>query len=346
MLRPFSNIIVNDNSVSSLIFNKASLLGLASSILIESRRNEFTDRATLQIVNQIPGLGLKISDTFKQGDPIAIEMGYYPNKETIFEGYISEIIPDQTATIICEDEAYLYKRTTIDKSILLRNTTTTELFNQIFTGEKRIFDAGIGDIKILKDASLFDILNLMRDKFSLYSYFRNGVLIVGGGLNENLGTEKLITADFQGNVPVGESSINFKEATADQTIVKGVSQQRSGEKIIVYATYGKGNEIVVSDTKPSGSITGNIDLGENDQIDKATLEDAVRRKLQSISFTGVNGNVVIYGEPRVQHGDNIKLIDNTRPEINDNYKCVGVITSLDVDGGYRQSLELGIKVSI
>ena len=335
MLRPFTNISINNEQLRSI----------ASNVVIESRRNEFTDTARIVMPNNITGKGEKVSDLFKLGDPVIIDMGYYPNSSTRFTGYISEIVPDRTATIICEDEAYVYKRKTIEKAVLLKNTTTTALFNQIFEGEKIVFDAKIGDWKIGKDASLFDVLNKLLKDFSIFSYFRDSVLIVGGGLNDELGNEVIITADFQGNVPQSESSIDFTNATSEQTIVKGSSQKRDGTKIIVYGYYGSGNTIITSTTKPNGAINGEIKLGENDEIDEATLTEAVIRKLEAISFTGVNGSLTIYGEPQVLHGDIVNIIDRTRPEINGQYKCVGVITSFGVDTGFRQELELGIKVS-
>lgn len=336
MLRPWTRITIGDKKIINYV----------QSVEVESRRNEFTDKATIVLSNNIAELGGKVSEVFKLGDKVTIEMGYFPNIDTRFNGYISEIIPDRTCTIVCEDESYIYKRDSIGQNISQNNTTTTELFEEIYKALKLVFKAKIGDWRVSKNASVVDILNKMRQQLSIYSYWRNDKLIVGGGLNEEDIEPRVIIADFQGNVPEGESSINLKEATSEQVIVKGESKKRDGSKIIVYGTYSKGNEIVLSDTLPvKGRVTSNINLGENDSIDKETLQDAVTRKLQAISYTGVNGNVTIYGEPAVRHGDNVRLKDATRPEIDGLFKCVGVVTSFSVDNGFRQNLELGIKLS-
>ena len=105
-----------------------------TTVEITNTRNNFTDTATITLPNRISQKNKRISDVVKKGSPVKIELGYFPDLFTEFEGYVSQVVPDKTLVIQCENESYNYKRQSIGKDIIQKKTT---LYMQI-AAEMRI----------------------------------------------------------------------------------------------------------------------------------------------------------------------------------------------------------------
>lgn len=335
MLRPNGFILVGDLEIPYF-----------QELEINTSRNNITDTAKFSFPNRINATGGKITDQIQIGQPVRILLGYYPNLQLEFEGYVSAIIPDRTATIECEDEAYIYKRQSIKQGFILKDTTTTELISRIYTGSATVFDAKIGDWKVGQGATIVDVLDELKKKFSLFSYWRNQRLVVGGALGEQDGGEVGVTVDFQGNVPEGESNLDIKNAVSSGNAVKGQVLKRDGTFILVYAYYDQESNIVFGSEAPDGSVVSEINVGEAEKITEADVQSLCARKLAAISNSGINGSVVIYGEPSATHGGDAILRDRTRSDdIDGTYRIVGVIKKFTQTGGYRQELKLGAKLN-
>lgn len=319
-----------------------------TNVEIQSTRNNFTDTAIISLPNRIPGSRERISDVLAQGTPITIKLGYYPDLFTEFTGYISQIVPNRTAVIKCENESYVWKRRSQENDIIQKNTTVRKVISALYNGELDIQDGNIGDWKISKNSTLIDVLNELYKKFRMYSYFRGTKLVVGATAESRAKASiNAVTDGINGNVPIGETSIEFQSATAEQLVVKGVSVNRAGKVTEVYAFFESptSNEVVFSTTKPATgniqqfNINGQVPLTESD------LQELCRTRLLAVSRTGINGTVTIYGNQFAQHGDNCVLSSSETPEINGTYSIDSVTVGFGVGVGYRKTLGLGIKIA-
>jgi hypothetical protein len=317
-------------------------LPFVQTVAIKDSRNDFTNTAEINIQNRINEQGNKISDLILKGSEVVIQLGYFPKLFEEFRGYVSQVIPDKTAVILCENESYNYKRQSIGKDIVQKKTTLKKLINAIYTGPAEIADANIGDWKISKTSTLIDVLSELQNKFKLYCYFRGKTLIVGAQADTTV--KNTIPAHFQKNVPIGESSFNFKQAEADKIVVKATNIKRDGSINEIYAYYdGSPLAIVFSKVAPTSGSVNEFNIGGQSALTDADLKELAKIRLEALSFTGCDGSITIYGYPSAKQGDICEVTDLDISEKNGNYAIVEVIKRFGVGIGYRQDLGLGIQ---
>lgn len=322
------------------------VLPFLTNVEIVDSRNNFTNTCDITLPNRLPKRNKRITDTIQKGSEVKVELGYFPNMFVEFEGYVSEVIPEKTAIIRCENEAYNLKRQSIGKDIIQKSTTLKDLINAIYTGDTIIADANIGDFQVGATNTVIDVLAELQSKYKIYSYFRDKTLIVGAQADTR--TKETITADFQGNVPLGESNFNFKEASADRIVVKATSINRSGEISAIYAYYdGNPAAIVYSKAEPASGTVNEFNIGGQSDFSEEDLKELARIRLEALSFTGVDGSITIYGNKTkacATHGDICKVIDRQITEKEGDYAIVEVVKRFGVGVGFRQDLGLGISL--
>lgn len=320
---------------------------------VVTSRNVFTDIAEILLPNRINSRGKRISDLIPKGGTIKISIGYYPNVRTIFEGCISEVIPEKTCIIRAENEAYRYKRQSIGKDVILKATTVKKLLDTIiaeFPSELKLtYKVGsinIGDWKVTKTSTLLDVLAELRDKFRLYCYFRGETLVIGPEA-DSFNFEEKIAKFENGNVPLGESNFNFKEASSDNTVVQATAINRSGQITEVFCYYNSKNEIVFGDVAPTSGQISEFSINGQSDFSKSDLKELAKRRLEALSFTGVDGSITTYAPISGRfntHGDNLKVETKEVPEKNGIYKIVEVEYTFGVGIGIRQKNGLGIRI--
>lgn len=321
-------------------------LPFVEAVEIIDSRNKFTNTCVLTIPNRIPSRDNRISDIIEKGSPVKVELGYFPNLFTEFEGYVSEVVPEKLAIIKCENAAYNIKRQSIGQDIIQKSTTLKNLIGAIYTGEALIEDTNIGDFSVGATNTVIDVLAELQDKYKIYSYFRGDVLVVGATADTR--TKQTITADFQRNVPEGESNFNFKEANADRIVVKVSSINRAGTISEIYAYYDNTPaEIVYSGVAPATGAVNEFNIGGQSDFETEDLKELARIRLEALSFTGVDGVVVTYppiDQACATHGDICQVVDRDIPEKEGDYAIVEVTKRFGVGIGYRQNLGLGISL--
>jgi hypothetical protein len=143
-------------------------LPFVETVMIKTSRNDFTDTAKITIQNRINGQGNKITDLIAKGSEVIIQLGYFPDLFEEFRGYVSQVIPDKTAVIMCENESYVYKRQSVGTDIVQKATTLKALIRAIYTGPSKIIDSNIGDWKVSKTSTLVDVMSELQNKFKIY----------------------------------------------------------------------------------------------------------------------------------------------------------------------------------
>lgn len=335
MLRKQSKIIIYDRVTDNAKFS----FDIVSSVIIEKSRNSFTDTCEIVFPNRLRRKD-NLVDKIAIGDRITVELGYFPNLIKEFEGYISFTDKNSPLVIKCEDASFLLKRKSLPATTL-KKTTIQKLIETFYEGETNILDAEIGDWRISQNATLINVLDQLRSKLGVLSYFRNGILNVNTEfLNDPDRNQTLI--DVQRNVVQGSDNLQFQEDTDIGVISHGVSVQRDGTKIEVFATYKDNlpdNEIIVSDLQPIG-VLNTIKIPD---LTKQALTELTKMRLPKLFYTGATGDIQTFGFPSIDHGDTITLKNRRIPEVNGDYRIIKVKKEFTVSLGYKQKLTLGLK---
>ena len=261
----------------------------------------------------------KVNDLFRKGDAISITLGYDGNEVEEFSGYVLQVSTGFPVEIKCEDEMYMLKRKTV--SISKRSCTLKELLSEIASGYKiQCDDASIGSIRYSKVLAS-EILDDLKQKMGFYTYFRGKTLVCGrtsidGGKHQQIVIEK-------------QANDTLKEKSIEKVYVRMESLQRNGKMLKFDIGEKSSNNIVLKQP--------NLTEIEIKKIVHATYEQALK--------PGLDGELTLFGIPRLEHGMIANLVSVLYPEKNGSYYIDSVKKTVSPDGGYRQVAKLGNKTT-
>lgn len=259
-----------------------------------------------------------------RGDRVKLEAGYFPKQKILFEGYISRISNNIPIEILCEDEMFVLKQK-ISPNLSFESVNLRTLMARVLTNTNQAFraiNADLGMVRI-QEASIGKVLNTLRDKYGLYSFMRDGVLLVGLPYYPDDAVEQTILFERQ----IIENNMQYLRSEDVKVKVKGVLISGSSQQ-----------EISVGDE--TGDLRTVFQYG-------GTLDELQRlcnSYLEQMNYTGYYGKFTTFLEPRMRHGDYVKLVSYKLPERNGTYLIKSVETSFGINGG-RQIVELERRIA-
>jgi hypothetical protein len=263
----------------------------------------------------------------RRGDKIKIIAAYYPNETVIFTGYISKINNNVPVEILCEDEMFLLKQAISPnlsfKSVDL-NTFIGKMLTNINVPYKVDLTAQLGQIR-LQEVSIGKILQVLRDQYGLYSFFKNGVLRVGLPFYK----EEAMKAVFLFEKMVKEGmSLTYLKKDDVKVQIKGILIKNNAREEFIYGD-------------PSGDIRTVFQLGGT----KADLDLKCNSFLEQANYTGYYGSFKTFLEPLVVPGD-YAVVDSWKyPERKGKYLIKSVITEVSTTDGGKQTIELERRIA-
>lgn len=261
----------------------------------------------------------KVNELFRKGDPVTISAGYNGNEFEEFNGYILQVSTGFPIVIKCEDEMYNLKRKTV--SVSKRASSLKDLLNEIASGYKILCDdAAIGSVRYSKKL-VSEILDDLKQKMGFYTYFRGEVLVCGrtsidGGKHVRVIIEK-------------QASQTLKEKSIEKVYVRVESLQKTGKMLKGEKGENNSNGIIIKQP--------NLKEVEIQRILDTTYDNAMK--------PGLDGELTLWGVPRLEHGMIADLVSNMYPEKNGSYYIDSVKKTVSIEGGYRQIAMLGSKTT-
>jgi len=352
MLVSRSKIKIFKNDVLTNIFEECE------NIIVRSSWEELTDTAEVSVRNIYIKNNKQVKSEIQRGQPIEIQLGYNPLLVKRFSGYIKKVTTDSPFKMFCEDEAYLLKQVCISTPYSKQNLTVKTLLSDLQTAlgtniTVNALDAGIGTWQVSNGSTIIDVLDELKSKFGLISFFRDGELFIG--------SPKFLTATFPLKYCEGEFDFYFDGENANiipgwnltwndmddiRQVIKGVSIKPDNSKIERYVFYKKGIPTVQA-TQPEGNMITRFQYN----ISQADLDAYLLAELPLINYTGWKGDFTTFGDCRkaglggvVQHGDKVNLHSLKEPEKDGKYLVKSVSLEFG-SGGYRQIISLDQKLT-
>jgi hypothetical protein len=349
MLQPVFEIIIN-NGREEIKFN------FVNSFEIEETYENLTQTAKVIIPRKLKFEGIDLfagqNPLFKRGDSIQINAGYYPRMRKLFTGYISKVHAKIPIELECEDEMWLLKQYEVSypqktyKQTLGKNgkplrkpkvysdkITLNELLSHILTTDIKCAnldktnyfqDINLGQFR-MSNATPAQALEVLKENYGLYSYFKEGVLYVGFANNASTTNEVKLYIEKQ---VINLNDLEWMDENDIRIKVKAVSIQDDNSKI----------EVEVGD--PDGEQR----TIHKHNMNAADLKEVAEAFLTENKYTGFQGDLVTFGEPYATFGDRVNLVSTKLPEQNGVYLISKVKRTLSVGGGFRQIKTLGEKV--
>lgn len=286
---------------------------------IESSWKSLTDTAEIVLPRKVQDFDeFKISDWFKEGDPVEIWLGYDGKLYLEFIGYIKKIAIGIPLVISCEDEMYNLKRTSV--SVSMKSATLKQLLRQIApTYEVVCDDVQLGAVRFSKMAAS-EIMEELQ-KQGIYCWFEGKEI-------HAFGTSK--------------SKVDPVDILIEQTASESLKQREIEKTLVIMSLIrkkGKKLRVEAGDKHAGKRITREIS-GIN--MSEAEMKREAQRLYEMSQRPGLDGDITLFGVPRVQHGMKVNLKSILYPDKNGTY-YIDAVTKTFAKEGYRQVCKLGLK---
>lgn len=288
-----------------------------SSLKVVSGWEMLTDTAEVVIARKNDAFrNDKVKEMLKIGDPVVVKMGYDGELHTEFTGYIENISPGSPIVISCEDEMYKLKRTTV--SISKQRCTLKQLLQEIAVGyEFDCEDTQLGNVRY-SNMPIAAILEDLKEKAGLYSFFRGKTLVVGKTTLDTKPVQLVIER---------QANESLKEKEVKEVWVKVESLQQHGKSLLF-------------ETGDKGGTALHI---KQPNLTKVEIEKIGKDLYEKSQQEGLEGDITLFGVPRMQHGMSVNLKSNLYSERNGSFYVDATEKSIVSGEGYRQKLQLGQK---
>ena len=311
----------------------------ATEVVISTSRNNFTDTCRIVLPQRTRRVNKKISDLIQVGDIVDVFLGYKPELNLEFQGYVNAINPDSPMVLECEDLSFKYKNKSIGQDYVLKDTTFRELISTIYDREFLTTNDNIGTWKISKNATVVDVLDSLKKVFGTPSYWQDNILYVNYEFAKQ--PEKTILFDVQKNVPLGSDNIDVNVQTNLSIISHGVSPQKDGTINEAFAYYenNSGKVIRVTANRPEGVLN----TLKFPNLTQETLEQRVKERLPRLYYAGVSGDITGIS-PSFKHGDRLAIRDRRITDKNGIYDVPEVTKMFGVGYGFKHLAKAGLKL--
>ncbi|WP_312078353.1 hypothetical protein [Chryseobacterium sp.] len=295
-------------------------LGILAECEIQKSSKNLADFATITLPEAHYNKVLNVQENIKRGDRVKIRLGYDNNLVTEFEGYVKELITnDSSLKIMCEDGLFLFRNGVKNKQF--KPATVSQIANylisEIDSSFKLVCDYDIGYEKFtIYQATGFDVLKKIQEETGADIFFdmKNKELHIHPAY-----TRKGGEAEYSMQHNIESSSLEYKLAE-DRKVEVTVESVGLDGKIISHTTGSTGGERV---TKKVGRMS-------KDAI-KIIADTEYKNQMRSKYEGSFNAWLIPYVEPSFTLG----IYDDDYPYKDGRYYAETVVTNFSENGGVR-----------
>lgn len=294
-----------------------------NSVRIESSWKMLTDTAEIVLPRKVRDFrNNRISELFREGDPVEIRLGYNGELYTEFSGYITKVSAGIPVKIQCEDEMYALKRRTV--SVSLKGAQLKTLLREVAVGYEVDCYEGVelGTVRY-SNVTAAQVLEDVAKKTGLRAYFDGKVLRCGKVYGDQSDDPPTLVCLERNAV---SEELNRKDGGELKIQVKAISVLKGGKKL----------EVKIGDSGGTVKQLSYVGITARTELEKMARADYDRLKKR-----GFDGKVVLFGLPRIVHGQKIKLKSELCQELDGIYYVDKVSKEFGDNATYRQTIELG-----
>jgi hypothetical protein len=293
-------------------------------INVESTWKEQTDKATIILPAALRVDSNKLKNAIPKGSEVTIQIGYKDRLNTVFKGFVSRIRPKVPVEIECEDLMWKLKQIQINENA--KNESMQSYLSRVLPYPVDCFDVHLPKF-IASKVTGAQLLNQIKSDFGFPSFIRNGTIVVGKQYDPVNYSTHIVTIDNSKDSNVAQDGLEFTSKDDVKIKVTAISNMDSGEKI----------EIELGDPDGESRSLNFYNISKND------LQAIAEKEMARLRYDGYRGDLTIFGEPFVRHGDIMQLRNDQESDKTGRYHVDGVTYSFGT-GGIRQSIKLGARL--
>lgn len=305
-------------------------LGILAECEIEKSVKNLSDTATIILPEAHMNKVLKIQDSIQRGDQVTIRLGYDADLVTEFEGFVKEIITnDSSLKIKCEDALFLFRKGVPNKQFKKVNVLQLAeyLVKNVDPSYKIVCDYNIVyDKYTIFKAEAIDVLAKIQEETGADIYFdtKNKELHIHPAY-----TRKGGEADYSMQHNIETSSMEYKSADDRKIEITVESVGLDGKTISTTVGNAGGEKI----TKKVGRMSKNAI--------KIIADTEYKNKMAP----GYEGSFDAWLIPYVEPSYTIGYYDADYPSRDGRYYAETVLVKFSENGGVR-TITPSIKLSV
>lgn len=293
-------------------------LYFSNDIAIEKSVNSILQTCNIRLPKSIRLQDQDILNLIGKGERVEVWMGYNADLKKEFSGFVTATEPSVPFSIHCENEAWLLKQATVSNS--WRNPSLQDIIAAMAPNTPAIVaDVRFGSFRIDR-ASPYTVLEGLREKFGIKSFFMYGMLYVG-----TEPTPQTVSYGFQQNIV--SHSLTWKTRDEFNFGVRAISILPNNQ------TY----------EYTAGSSSGNLKTIAYYNISEAELKKRAEALLANRLYDGYDGEITTFGLPYCQPSDVADLHDSEYPTRSGKY-IIEKTSVLFGQGGFRRTLTIGQRI--
>jgi hypothetical protein len=320
-----NNMLVMNDHVT---IGDYAFTGIAE-VTTQSSWDSMTDTAVVTVPKKLNWEGKPLvldgNPILKKGNKVRIELGYDNRLQKVFDGYATAIHANMPITIDCQDEMWRLKTGQFNKAY--RSVSMSQLLHDMLkpSGVKYevVADYDLGTVRF-SDGTPAKVLEILRKTYFMKCFFRDTILYVGQAIVAKLQTEHTIKF----NRHVVENNLEY--AKKEDVKIK--------LRCVILYPDNKTVEFEI------GANDGEVRTFNQYNVSEQTMRTLAEAEIERLRYDGYKGSLTIFGEPFVQHGDIVRLIDDENPDHEGRFLVKSVGRKFSPQG-YRQTLEIEGKVS-
>jgi len=287
-------------------------------IVIDESVKDLGNKATITLPRNYGKLdGQSLLDLLKTGDRVKIWLGYDGQLNQEFSGYLQEIESEAPLVLHVDDEFYLLKRNTLNKT-WKSGVTLKQILQYVAPGYTiNCPDVSIGSYQI-PGVSSYRVLLAICEQYGFYSWISGKTFNcfwsynISGSLTGNFSTYTFFTPT------VKKSNLKYHRAEYVKLRVRVSSRQRNG-KILKYETGREEKESMLkSVVLPAGM---SMDF----------IKKVAEQNYKQSCFDGFSGSITGFGIPITRAGDTLRLVNSEEKDKEGNYLIESVKITYDVN---------------
>lgn len=289
---------------------------------ITSTWTEMTDTCVIQIPSKLKLDSNKLNTELKKGDAALVKIGYVPNLNTVFSGFVSRVKPTVPIEIEVQDLMWKLKQLQVNESVQKGEKLSSFLSRALPGIEIDCFDFTMSAL-VAHRITAAQLLNAIKEQYGFAVFIRNNKVVVGKQYDRQNAKRHIIELK---NNNIDSGSLEYVSKDDLTFKVTAISNLESGKKI----------EVSVGDEGGEERTMNFYDL------DKDQLKVIAEKEFEKLKYDGWRGDITIFGEPFVEHGDIVELRDPEGSDKQGLYFVDTVVTDYGIEGNH-QTLTLGMK---
>lgn len=300
------------------------LFDFVNELVVESSWKNQTDTARITLPAALKVDRDRLSSIFKKGDAVSIRIGYDGKLNNVFSGYVARIKPTTPIAIECEDEMWKLKQVTVNSNA--KSEKLQDYLQRVLPIEADCFDIVIPSF-VAHNITGAQLLNEFKSDYGFHSFFRNGKLVVGKQYDPEDNTTHKVIIDNSQNSNVAGQGLEYQEKDDVKLKVTAISTMSDGTK----------HEVEI------GNPDGEARTLNFYNVPKSDLQKLAEKEMERFNYTGYKGDVTLFGEPFVRHGQRLELYNDQSSDKTGKYFIDAVTYNYGL-GGFRQQVTIGPKI--